>query len=115
MFGWVGRTLAGRRIRELEELSDKQWLDYARLMRDCDLKSHKITLLRGLNDAKDQELGELDAEIERLKNVKQQHHDVRDPETGRFIKRTDTRSIPADNKFSGDSLRGSLSYEPPRH
>ena len=39
MFGWVGRTLAGRRIRELEaNCADKQWLDYARLMRDCDLQ-----------------------------------------------------------------------------
>ena len=107
MFGWVGRTLAGRRIRELEgKLEDKTY-DYARLIRDCDAQHHNILKLRERLERQDRLIAHLEDDKYSCPS--------RDPVTGRYMKRTDTRSIPADNKFSGDSLRGSLSYEPPRH
>ena len=72
-------------------------------MRDCQAQRDKITLLRGLNDAKDQQLGELDAEINtmsiaareqdaeiiQLQYAKHPYHNCVMPMTGRFIKRTE--------------------------
>ena len=127
MFGWI----TGGRIRELEGKLEDKIYDYARLMRNCDehiheinFKDHEINALYeklATNHKRLMEQDEViasldaicreqDAKIQRL--YANRSRPSRDPVTGRFMKRTDTRPFP-NNRLSGDGLRASLRYDPP--
>ena len=111
MFGWI----TGGRIRELEGKLEDKAHDYARLMRNCDehiheinFKDHEINTLYGQLATNYKRLVEQDEVISQLKDANHSRPS-RDPVTGRYMKRTDTRSLPTPLGWMSDGLRASIS------